>query len=107
MNLCDISYPLSKEWYESATESDRKFARDWLQDVLLAGQVLVTFLKVDGSTRKMLATLKPEILPLKTNLEETTKKKENNEVCVVWDLEASAWRSFRYDRIISIDQIGQ
>jgi predicted lipoprotein len=34
---------------------------------------------------------------------ESNKKKPNEDVCAVWDIDAGAWRSFRWDRLIRID----
>ena len=66
--------------------------------------VEVTFEKNDGSTRVMKCTLSENIIPVST---ETTKavvkkKQHNPDVLPVWDIEASGWRSFRYDSIQTV-----
>jgi hypothetical protein len=60
----------------------------------------IKFTKVDGTVRDMNCTLKESILP---KLEEPTtrKKKPNDNVLPVWDLDNKQWRSFRVDSIIS------
>ena len=72
----------------------------WLSGILKSQRVNVEFRKEDGSVRLMQATLNPTLLPPAEIKEDRSKK--NPDVCVVWDLEKSAWRSFRYDRVISI-----
>jgi len=49
----------------------------------------------------MVCTLKPDLLPAQTDLEEAVQKKTPNpDVLAVWDLENQGWRSFRYDSVI-------
>jgi hypothetical protein len=49
----------------------------------------------------MRCTLRADLLPAQTDLEESIQKKAPNpEVLAVWDLENVGWRSFRYDSII-------
>ncbi|CAB4130241.1 WYL domain containing protein [uncultured Caudovirales phage] len=100
LSLLDISYPISENWYKQATDTERKFSRDWLRDMLSAHVVTVVFNKVDGTQRKMLATLRPDKLP---PLIEGKTTKTNEDVCVVWDCEAAAWRSFRFDKLQSVE----
>lgn len=71
----------------------RKDIKTQLQSMVLN----VTFTKADGTLRDMRCTLIPECLPPIKN----TKKveKENEETMIVFDLEASDWRSFRMDSI--------
>jgi|TARA_R110000822_G_scaffold12171_9_gene44109 hypothetical protein len=60
--------------------------------------VMVTFTKADDTLRIMECTLADYLLP-----ETTQPISENAEVCVVYDLVAEAWRSFRYDRVINVE----
>lgn len=74
---------------------------DFLKDLLFDKIVEVKFLKKDGTERKMLCTLKPDLLPAQTDLEEQVQKKTPNpDVLAVWDIENQGWRSFRWDSII-------
>lgn len=93
--------------YQEADEAERAVYRKWLKSMLQNGVTNVTFVKADGSLRTMKATLDPVIIPtpsIPTMILVESKKERvtNDDVCKVWDTEAEAWRSFRYDRIKSI-----
>ena len=70
----------------------------------------VTFSKVDGTERIMWCTLNPALMPQieeKPKSEDKPKKAglpESNDHVVVWDLEKSAWRSFRCDSLIMFNR---
>ena len=73
-------------------------------DLLREGEVLVFFEKTNGEMRNLLATLKEELLPAQTDIEEVIqKKKPNPDVLAVWDTENQGWRSFRWDRLKKIN----
>lgn len=96
--------------YQESSEEDRAVYRKWLKNLLQVGVTSVTFVKADGTLRTMKATLDPVIIPTpavpNAPLTESPKGKAVNEdVCKVWDTEAEAWRSFRYDRLKSITVI--
>ena len=60
--------------------------------------VEVKFTKRDGTLRTMLCTTNPELIGVNTY----SKNSQGNEVAQsVWDLEKDAWRSFRWDSVIS------
>ena len=60
----------------------------------------IEFIKTDGTTRNMLCTLQEDIaIPHEKKTDR--QKAESDETVAVWDLEKSAWRSFRVDSIIS------
>ena len=64
----------------------------------------IEFTKVNGELRKMKATLLEVLLPQQTDVEEEIqKRKPNSDVLAVWDTEAEGWRSFRWDKLKSID----
>ncbi len=69
---------------------------------LKCGIVVVKFLKKDESERVMVATLDPKLLPERdvTITQEYASKNANQ--IRVYDVEAEAWRSFLFDRIISV-----
>lgn len=74
----------------------------YLRDVLKENILLVTFTKKDGTVRTMRCTLKPDLLPAQTDIEEQVQKKAPNlDALAVWDLEKAAWRSFRFDSILT------
>jgi hypothetical protein len=64
--------------------------------------VKIVFKKRDGSERTMFATLSEELIGVKTYSRNTA----SNEVAQsVWDLEKDAWRSFRWDSVISYEEV--
>ena len=60
----------------------------------------VHFTKKDGTLRGMRCTLRPNLLPAQTVLEEHTQRKQSTESISVWDLEVKGWRSFLTDSVI-------
>lgn len=60
----------------------------------------VNFTKMDGTLRGMRCTLRSDMLPPQTDLEEHTQRKQTTESIAVWDLEVKGWRSFRTDSVI-------
>ena len=68
----------------------------------------VIFTKLDGNIRKMRATLRPEYLPKtieEDRVETGFEGEDNPNVVAVWDIDAKGWRSFRIDRVISIQAV--
>jgi len=75
-----------------------------LKNLLRESTLTVCFNKKDGTVRTMQCTLNPDSLPVvdKQEGDEVKKeKKQNDESIAVWDLEKNAWRSFRFDSVIS------
>ena len=69
---------------------------------LKCGIVVVKFLKKDESERVMVATLDPKLLPERdASITQEYASKNTNQIRV-YDMEAEAWRSFLFDRIISV-----
>jgi hypothetical protein len=69
----------------------------------------VRFTKSDNTERTMVCTLKPDLLPkveqsANTTLNMPTKPHpyNANTLCVVFDMEKQAWRSFRWDSVHAI-----
>lgn len=76
--------------------------RDWLLELLRAGEVKVTFTKTDGTEREMACTLKEGVVvPYEKKTERV--KKVNDDVVPVWDIEEQAWRSFKLSTVIGIN----
>jgi hypothetical protein len=88
-------------WYAQADETERQIYRDWVTGLLQSNTVVVEFIKTDGTLRTMSATLKPDVVVI-TESKTGRAKKENPEVCSVWDIDARGWRSFRFDKVKSI-----
>jgi hypothetical protein len=72
---------------------------DFLTTLLRENVVNVVFVKNDGTERVMNCTLKPDLLPERTEF--TSTRKSNPDVMSVWDLDNAGWRSFRLDSIIT------
>jgi hypothetical protein len=94
------------------SEKDVKIFKKWLKGHLAYGPTTVVFTKKDGTERTMLCTTSPALVPVveeKVHITNTdspvdfpTPKKEkkvNEDVMPVYDLEAKAWKSFRWDSI--------
>ena len=83
------------------SEKDFKVFKKWLKGHLAYGPTTVIFTKKDGTERVMLCTTKADLVP-PVEIKESTEKKEkkiNEEVMPVYDIEAKAWKSFRWDSI--------
>ena len=68
----------------------------------------VTFQKLSGDDRTMKCTLIPSMLPpaqRDDKLSQTKIRNLEDKTVVVWaiDIEPSAWRSFRYDRVKKVE----
>ncbi len=82
-------------------QNEASWQNEFLKTNLHEGIVNVTFIKKDGTERKMRCTLKTDLLPHK---EDTLKPIHSNpDVQAVWDLDTEGWRSFRYDSIIGFN----
>jgi hypothetical protein len=100
--------------YQEADVEGRKYFRDWVRGVLEVAEITVTFVKADGTERYMRCTLdRDRIPPQPPRAEKPAKdtvdgivresrevtKPEESHTQKVFDLDAGAWRSFRYDRL--------
>lgn len=94
------------------SEKDVVKFKKWLKSHLLYGPVTVVFTKKDGTERVMECTTNASLVPLveekvhETNTDNPIdfpkpkkEKKVNEDVMPVYDLEAKAWKSFRWDSI--------
>jgi hypothetical protein len=82
--------------------TDVEAMREDLKNNLRAKIGTVTFTKANGDERVMRCTLQESVLPAQTDIEEAVQKKTSTDSLAVWDLEKNAWRSFRYDTVISV-----
>jgi hypothetical protein len=101
--------------YQESNETGRHIFRDWMRGLLDVSEVTVTFVKADGTTRDMRCTLNRDRIPPQPPRElnkapvdgivrkdreiAALVKPEENHTQKVFDLDAMAWRSFRYDRL--------
>jgi hypothetical protein len=74
-------------------------------EALNEGVVVVEFTKVNGEYRKMEATLKADMLPevVKEIEEKAAPRKKNEDALSVWDINANGWRSFRWDKLQTVN----
>ena len=73
-----------------------------LLQTLKRGVAVVKFLKKDESERVMIATLDPKLMPdADATVTQEYASKNTNQIRV-YDMEVEAWRSFLFDRIISV-----
>lgn len=79
-------------------------SREEMIAMLVEGECMVTFTKVDGETRIMPCTLNARLIPTKESAVTETKepRKVNESVIPVYCTDKQAWRSFRVDSVISI-----
>jgi hypothetical protein len=101
--------------YQESDESGRMIFRDWMRGLLNVSEITVTFVKADGILRDMRCTLDSDRIPpqppraakparelpvdgIVRESKEVTKPEESH-TQKVFDLDAGAWRSFRYDRL--------
>jgi len=81
---------------------DTKEGKEWLRGLLRSEIVTVTFDKKDGSERIMKCTLSESQIPTE-NQPKSTNRAHSDESLAVFDLEKSAWRSFRFDSVKNIE----
>jgi hypothetical protein len=80
--------------------------RNEILNALKQGDVIVEFTKVNGDYRKMICTLNESVVPKATKEDPLTQKKVraiNEDVCVVWDVNAKGWRSFRWENVVNAE----
>ena len=84
------------EWYKAAGNEEKIEFTNWLKSALASAPATVTFRKADGTVRTMKCTRNPEEVP-------TSIIDSSDQTCVVWDLDKSDWRSFRFDTVFSVE----
>jgi len=80
--------------------------KDNVKSILKNETVRVIFEKVSGEKREMNCTLSESVIPPATKTDPMSQQKVrklNEEVCSVWDTDNSGWRSFRWDKLISVN----
>jgi len=78
-----------------------KYDRDELITILGASVCTVTLTKKNGEEKIMKCTLLNNIIPEENKSKNV--KKSNPEVLPVWDIDKSAWRSFRVDSVKNVE----
>ena len=77
-----------------------------LRNVLGQNVLVIDFTKLNGDKRVMTCTLREDMKPAEVVKEGAPKKVSDTNISV-WDLNAQGWRSFRYDRINSVDYVDE
>lgn len=85
--------------------------RRHIKNLLHEGLVLIEFTKTNGETRVMSCTLNEGLGARFTSVSHLQEnagggqavRKQNDDVCAVWDVKAEAWRSFRWSNLKKID----
>ena len=82
--------------------------REDLEKLLEQNVLVVDFTKLNGDKRVMTCTLREDIKPRAAKDDAMSQKavrKVSDAVVSVWDVNAKGWRSFRYERINSVDVV--
>jgi hypothetical protein len=88
-------------YYVHASEEEREEMRQWVKGLLRERQATIEFTKATGETRVMNCTLSESVIPAQVN--KSTERRPNPDICVVWDTGKGEWRSFRWDRMKRIE----
>ncbi len=78
-------------------------SKEWLRDTLHNQEVIVTFKKKDGTIRDMRCTLSEKLIQPYERKENSTPKRQNDDVLPVFDLDKNEWRSFRLDSVKKVE----
>ena len=101
-------------YYQQASDREKTTMRDWVSSLAQKQEITVTFVKADGSVRDMRCTLNQDLIPESSQPRGPTTidwlpgpgaKKGNEHTMAVFDLDAGAWRSFRFDRLQKISLV--
>lgn len=86
------------KWKQEHYRMSKEITLDELIEKLKTGTTVISFKKVDGSTRVMNATLDPAVIPEAPDDTENkvAKSKSDKKLTAlpVWDIKANGWRSF-------------
>lgn len=75
--------------------------KETLAQSLRTQNLRVVFKKTNGDIRVMRCTTNPESVP--ETSQSGSSRKKNDDVFTVYDIEKSAWRSFRYSSLQSVE----
>ena len=82
---------LTQAWSTEALENLKTFK----------GYLRVTFVKADGSLRKLRGTMNLELMPKEWRDRKYNHKQQDN-TTAIFDLDIEEWRSFRNDSIVEV-----
>jgi len=84
--------------------------KEELKTLLEQNVLVVDFTKLNGDKRVMTCTLREDMKPKATKTDPMSQKKVrevSDAVVSVWDVNAKGWRSFRYERINTVDIVDE
>lgn len=81
---------------------DTPEGREWLTGLLRTNIVTISFVKKDGSERKMRCTLGESKIPSEKSPKNAGRAK-SADALAVFDIEKQDWRSFRFDSVKTIE----
>jgi len=84
--------------------------REDLDKMLEQNVLVVDFTKLNGDKRVMTCTLREDMKPAATKKDPLSQKKVrevSDAVVSVWDVNAKGWRSFRYERVNTVDIVDE
>lgn len=85
------------------TEEQKNKILEWLHE---DAPIVVEFEKKDGTVREMKCTLHESFLPPMPEPDpDKPAKKKNPDIQVVWDIEKEAFRSFRWDTLLTAKKL--
>jgi hypothetical protein len=79
-----------------------EFIKEDVIATLKESKCVITFTKVNGEVREMPCTLRSDIVPAYERKTPVTESTKESTTVSVWCLDKQAWRSFRFDSLISI-----
>lgn len=89
---------------EKANALDFPITSDFMKKELRKGLVNITFIKKDGSIRKMKATLDSKLIPedhMPKGTGTLTESEINGDNVRVYDVEVEGWRTVIVDKVVS------
>jgi len=83
---------LTQEWNKEALDTLKQFK----------GYLQVTFVKADGSLRKLRGTMNLELMPQEWRDRRYNHNTGRFDTTAIFDLDIEEWRSFRNDSIVEV-----
>jgi len=101
----DLQKWLNMKWKQEQyrMSEPKKVTRQDIIDTLTQAAHMIEFTKVDGSNRRMCATLVPDQLPPQQTQEGVgSLVNKTKDSVAVWDMDVQGWRSFRLENLIML-----
>ena len=76
-----------------------------IKALLNAGEVTITFEKVDGTLRTMRCTTRGDLIPFDEDALVEVKVSKPSSAVRAFDLDKCGWRSFRAENLITVDGV--